>query len=359
MDILRELEKHVSQSGTAPTFDTMPRRTLDDKGMAGPTAAHVIEEVHTPFNLSYIAVTTGSTAYQNIVGVTSREIPDRVSAAQKALSLAGVRAGDHMLITYPPLVAVFPQEALKKYGVTWSFLQNSSRDALLLALCRDRPQVVLGESSFFRLTLEAAKQFGLSALLPKEVIFLAAGTPLDPELTATASAFRDYAVHDLYGCQEFGWLTLDGIPLRDDISLVGSDTSEYRDLLVGGLPTGDRFPALQSGHQLNPAGQIITYARQRGGDLETTILHSTAKGRETVERLARTILRIKGKIVRLSPDLVLGAKETRLTVSTYGSSAPHLTLQGPEETRMLDTLLQSQLDYQSGQKSDPAWIKGR
>ncbi|MCL2563007.1 MAG: acyl carrier protein [Oscillospiraceae bacterium] len=353
-DLLAALEESVMSGGTAPTLHTMPRRTLADKGIAGPSGAHVIEEIHTPFNLAYITVTTGTTAFQNIVGVTTEERPDRITAAQKALTLAEVRAGDHLLFTYPPLVNVFPKEALEQHGVTWSFLHASSRDALLLALCKERPQVVLGESSFLRLALAGAKQLGLTSLLPQDTIFIAAGTPLDPDLAATVRDTTGGTAHDLYGCQEFGWLTLDGIPLRDDITLLQTDESEYHDLLVGGLPTGDRFPVLDTGHYLNSTGKIITYARQRGGvELETTILASPAKGRETVERLAKTILRIKAKIVRVSPDLVLDSTHTVLSVSGLR------TLEGPVQTRMIDSLLRSQMAYQSSSKADPTWMKGR
>ena len=359
MSLLNQLEEHVKNSPSAPNFQDMPRRTLMDKGMAGPSGAHVIEEVHTPHNLSYIAVTTGTTAFQNIVGVTSREIDDRISASIKALSLSGIKTGDHLLITYPPLVGVFPKEALMQYGVTWSFLQNSSRDALLLELCKIRPAAVIGESSFLRLALESAKRFGLIELLPQNVIFIAAGTPMDDELPHIVKQLAQGVVHDLYGCQEFGWLTLDGIPLRDDITLVKTDESEYRDLFVGGLPTGDRFPILAQGHSQNPDGKIITYARIRGGDFETTILKTTAKSRETVERLSRTVLRIKAKILRVSEQLELNSSETVLKISDYGNPEPHAIIQGPEKTKLVDSLLLAQLDYQSGQKTDPAWIKTR
>ncbi|MFQ9936695.1 MAG: hypothetical protein ACLRXQ_12685 [Phascolarctobacterium faecium] len=40
---------------------------MADKGIAGPTAAHVIEDVHTPLNLAYLTFTTGTSAFQNIV----------------------------------------------------------------------------------------------------------------------------------------------------------------------------------------------------------------------------------------------------------------------------------------------------
>ena len=358
MDMLKELEEYVQSASSAPTLESMARLTLADKGIAGPTGAHFIEEIHTPHNLSYITVTTGTTAFQNIVGVTPHEIADRIAASAKALELAGVQAGDHLLFTYPPLVNVFPRRALEEAGVTWSFLKASSRDALLLALCAERPRVVIGESSFLRATLEDAGKMGMAKLLPRGLVLIAAGTPLDPELQPAARKILDSAVHDLYGCQEFGWLTLDGIPLRDDISLLQTDESDHCDLVVGGLPTGDRFPVLESGHSCNRAGKIITYSRIRSADLEATILRSAASSRDTVERLARTILRIKARIVRVSPDLELGAEQTSVSVAPYGAECGTL-LEGPGKTRMIDCLMQSQLDYQSGRKLDPTWVKGR
>ena len=355
MDMLKELEEYVQNASSAPTLGSMTRLTLADKGIAGPTGAHFIEEIHTPHNLSYITVTTGTTAFQNIVGITPHEIADRIAASAKALKLAGVQAGDHLLIAYPPLVNVFPRQALETFGVTWSFLKASSRDALLLAICAEQPRVVIGESSFLRATLEDAAKIGMAKFLPRDLVLIAAGTPLDPSL---AQQMLNGAVHDLYGCQEFGWLTLDGIPLREDIALLKTDESDYHDLVVGGLPTGDRFPLLDSGHVCNPTGKIITYSRIRSTDLEATILRSTASSRDTVECLARTILRIKARIVRVSPDLELGAEQTAVSVAPYGMARGTL-FEGPEKTRMIDCLMQSQLDYQSGRKTDPTWVKGR
>ena len=99
----------------------MPRKTLADKGIAGPTAAHTIEEVHTPLNLAYLTFTTGSSAFQNIVGITFAELPARVKASFTVLERAGLKAGDRVLVTYPPLVNVFSGEAFKKYGLQWDF----------------------------------------------------------------------------------------------------------------------------------------------------------------------------------------------------------------------------------------------
>ena len=53
--VLEILSAGVATAGRAPTIQEMPRRTLVDKGANGPTAAHVIEEVHTPLNYAYIS----------------------------------------------------------------------------------------------------------------------------------------------------------------------------------------------------------------------------------------------------------------------------------------------------------------
>jgi len=358
MDKLAELREYITHYGTAPTLAGMQRRTLKSKGIAGPTGAHVIEEVHTPFNLSYITVTTGTTAFQNLVGVTDEELTDRITASQRALELAGIQRDNRMLITYPPLVSVFPWEALLQAGVDWFFLQASGRDALVLALCEEKPSVVVGESAFMRAALLDAEKLGLASLLPQGLKLLAAGTPLDPELIVTARRLCGGEVHDLYGCQEFGWILLDGIPLRDDITLLPGDKPGIFELLVGGLSTGDFFPVLESGHSCNCEGKVITYSRRRGAEeTETTVLETTASGRETVERLAKTILRIKAKIVRVPQDIKLGAERTVLSVKRYSQPQPAVIIK--EKTNLFDSLLAAQIKYQGQSKTDPAWIKDR
>ena len=208
-DMLAQIGEMVKEFGSAPTFEEMPHRTLSDKGIAGPTSAHVIEEVHSPLNLAYLTFTTGSSAFQNIVGVTHAELPERIRASFKALEMAGIRKGDEVLVTYPPLVNVFSGEAFKNYGLHWSFLIRSSRDAFLAALYERKPRVVVGESSFIRTALEDAKHMGVAGELPADIILLTAGTPLDLELLPVAREILKADVHDLYGCQEFGWLALD------------------------------------------------------------------------------------------------------------------------------------------------------
>lgn len=358
MDRIKDLREFVEEFSTAPTLGKMPRRSLADKGIEGPTSAHVIEEIHTPLNFEYITVTTGSTAFQNIVGVTRAEIPARVTASRRALELCGVKAGELLLFTYPPLVNVFSRQALDEYGVRRSFLKVSSRDALILALAEQKPRIVVGESSFLRATLEDARRTGMLELFPKDMVFIVAGTPMDLDFPDVAKRLCGGTVHDLYGCQEFGWLTLDGIPLRDDISLLPADDAHI-DLIVGGLPTGDRFPLLESGHVCNREGKIITYSRIRAvPDYETTVLETTVQGASTAERLARGILRIKARIVRCSPELVLGAGQTVLLLSQPGAE-DGVRIEGPVKTELFDSLMQAQIDYQSQGKSDPTWIKNR
>ena len=358
---LKELAEYVRNFQTAPNLDAMPRRTLLDKGINGPTSAHVIEEIHTPLNLAYVTFTTGTSAFQNIVGVTREEIPGRVEASRRALSQAGLKKGDTLLVSYPPLVNVFSKTALEEYGVKWFFPEVSSRDAVLLSLAKERPTAVIGESSFLRSCLEGAKKLEIDGELPQKLIIIAAGTPLDDMLVETAQATIQgsgvcgASVHDLYGCQEFGWLTLDGIPLRDDISLI--EAEDGSDLIAGGLPTGDRFPLGR--HSCNPNGKILTYLRKRTvPEMEVTVLQTTASSADTLERLGRTILRIKARIVHVDPDLVTGADHTVLSLKPFGKDQSYL-ISTKEKTALFDALLQSQLAYQKQSKTDPAWLKSR
>lgn len=95
---------------------------------------------------------------------------------------------------------------------------------------------------------------------------MTAGTPLDLELLPVAAGTSAAEVHDLYGCQEIGWLAMDGIPVRDDIELTPAAIrggQQYYELIAGGLPMGDSFPCSESGHVCNKAGKIITYRRER------------------------------------------------------------------------------------------------
>ena len=69
MDMLKELEAWVEECGTAPLYEEMPRKTLADKGADGPTAAHALEEIHTPLNIAYTTYTTGTSASISLTSV--------------------------------------------------------------------------------------------------------------------------------------------------------------------------------------------------------------------------------------------------------------------------------------------------
>lgn len=362
--ILAEIADMVRDFGSAPTFAEMPRKTLADKGIAGPTAAHTIEEVHTPLNLAYLTFTTGSSAFQNIVGITFAELPQRVRASFTVLERAGLRAGDRVLVTYPPLVNVFSGESFKKYGLEWRFLVRSSRDAFLAALYEFQPKAVVGESSFIRAALEDAKHMGVAGELPREIILLTAGTPLDLELLPVAREVLQAEVHDLYGCQEFGWLCMDGVPVRDDIELVklpAASGQEMFELLVGGLPMGDSFPVSASGHVCNRQGRVITYRRERTyPEYEVIVRATTLSSTVTLGRVARSILRIKGRIVKISPDVRTNAPHSILELRPDYISAgaqEGIIIEGPVKTKFFDDMVQAQLDYQQKAKADPTWTK--
>lgn len=361
-DLLLELTDLVEEFGSSPKLEEMPHRSLLDKGINGPTAAHVLEEIHTPLNLAYVTFTTGSSAFQNIVGVTHAELPARIAASKLALAKAGINKGDKILVTYPPLVNVFSKQALEDYGVKWFFLKRSSRDAALAALYEHKPQVVLGESSFLRVMLEDAKNMNVIEALPRDMIFLTAGTPLDLELLAIAKDTLNAKVYDLYGCQEFGWLAINGELLREDIELVALPnlkSREFYELVVGGLPMGDSFPLSETGHVCNPVGKLITYRRERTyPEFEVLIKETTLASKTTAERLARTILRIKGRVVKVCPELKTNAEKNILllvpSISTGKSIEPILI---KDKTKMFDDLLTAQLNYQQSSKADPVWIK--
>ncbi|SHJ97861.1 AMP-binding enzyme [Malonomonas rubra DSM 5091] len=362
---LKELAEMVESFGTAPTMGEMPCRTLATKGINGPTAAHVIEEIHTPFNLAYVTFTTGSTAFQNVVGVTHSEIDGRVRASLAAFDMANVERHGKFLVTYAPLVNVFSAEALKIHGLDWFFLQRSSRDAFLLSLCQEKPNVLIGESTFIRSALEDASVLGLSHSIPQGVIAFTAGTPLDLDLLQVAEK-HNWKIHDLYGCQEFGWLTLDGVPLRADITLIPSPKgSDFREFVVGGLPMADSFPYAESGHVCNPEGKIITYRRARTNpEYEVIVRETKLSSKETTERVARTILRIKGRVVKVDPALKVSSTKTVLdlvpSVSAEGkSTSESYRIEGDDKTFLFETLIEAQLALQQTAKTDQVWKKTR
>ena len=359
MDMLKELEAWVEECGTAPLYEEMPRKTLADKGAAGPTAAHALEEIHTPLNIAYTTYTTGTSAFQNPVGIVYEELEERTRAGIRALKGAGISEGGSLLIAYPPLVNVFGVQALRNYKINWSFLRRSSRDGLLAALCRRKPEGVIGESTFLKAALEDSVKMGISGEVPENLKVIAAGTPLDLELLETAKKFPGMEIHDLYGCQEFGWLSLDGCPLRGDLHLLPCGRSHYRQVSVGGLLTGDCFPQKCGGHLLNPSGTVISYGRKRmEEEWVPSVLASTAADAGTVRRMARSILRLKAKILRVSENIRLNAEHTIVGIGPYGQE-DYVKLEGPAATKYIDDMLAAQIRYQQEPKNDGAWLKTR
>ncbi len=361
-EFFRELHANIVNFGAAPTFAEMPRRTLADKGIAGPTAAHIIEEVHVPLQVAGLTFTTGTSAFQNIVGITAAELPLKKRAAARVLAHAGLQAGERLLVCYPPLVNVFTRQALDDAGVQWLFLARSSRDAFLDALYREKPAAIIGESAFIKTALADAVKLDAAGALPQVKSIMVAGTPMDTELPALAREVLGAAVDDAYGCQEFGWLTVNGEPVREDLSLIASPLGpEYRECLVGGLPTGDSFPVTDNRHMLSRAGRIITYRRQRTRpDYEVVVLAAPKISIETLERTARTILRIKGRVVKIHPRANPDGDRTILWLKPANlglEQKPEIQVAGPEKTAFFDAMVQAQLDYQAHGLKDPVWTK--
>lgn len=358
--MLGEISKMVKEFGSAPTMDEMPRRSLKDKGILGPTSAHTIEEVHTPLNLAYLTFTTGTSAFQNITGITYAELPERIKASKRIFERVGLKKGDNVLVTYPPLVNVFSGQAFKEAGIECSFLVRSSRDAFLGSLYEDKPKAIIGESSFLRASLEDAKNMGVADEIPQDLILLTAGTPLDLELLSIAKEIMNAAVHDLYGCQEFGWIAMDGVLVRDDVELLNLENGFY-ELIVGGLPTGDSFPVSPSGHVCNKEGNIITYRRKRSyPEFEVVVKETTLSSEVTIDRVARSILRIKSRIVKVAKGVKLNAPTTVLELMPDRMQDPEaksVVIKGPEKTKLFDDLVKAQLDYQQNGKADPVWKK--
>lgn len=355
MTPIEQMQQDLLSFGSGPTLAEMPRSTLEAKGLDGPTAAHRIEEIHTPVNFAYLTCTTGSSAFQNIVGVTWQELPERIEAGKRALTFAGILPGSKVLITYPPLVSVFSNQCLEQAGVSVCFIPRPSRDALLVALATEKPDAVIGESAFLRSALTDAQRLGILDDLPENLTILAAGSPLDPQLSEEAAKLSGACVHDLYGCQEFGWLCLDGIPLRDDIFLWDSGEKDGRKhFLVGGLPTGDCFFTRE---RYDGGTYIDTPSRRRARiEPEVQVLAAAAADFETVSRTARTILRIKSKVVRPSDDCLLRADNTRLRLLIPGTDV-FVDLEGPRYTKLFDDLMDAQKAYQREARTDPVWNK--
>ena len=350
-------KKNLIEFGSGPMLEEMPPLSLENKGIAGPTAAHKIEQIHTPLNYAYTTFTTGSSAFQTPVVVTYSELEERKKAGKEALRRCGVKPGSNIVVTYPPLVNVFSNAALNEYGVNVRFILRPSRDALITAMC-EGADCVIGESSFVRAAIKDAMRLGLKAFMPENLVIIAAGTPLDKDLKETAEWLKGAKVHDLYGCQEFGWLILDGSALREDIILLKDpDDPEWNHIIAGGLCTGDMVKTGK--HPINSEGIICTNTAKRSEkELETLIKAASPASADTVKRAARSILRIKSKIVRVSRECTYSAKKTVVQIKDPEGNV-FTTLEGPAATKLLDDLIEAQKAYQSMAKNDPVWNKNR
>ncbi|MBN1785458.1 MAG: acyl carrier protein [Candidatus Methanofastidiosa archaeon] len=361
----QELKDSVEFYSTVPSFEEMGKRTLADKGINGPTAAHVIEEVHTPLNYAYITFTTGTTAWQNLVGITPNEKDYRRDVGKNALKMAGVKEGDKAMFCYPPLLNAITRNAPEEIGVSWTFLTKSSRDSFLMDLYYKEPNVIFGESSFIKCALQDAIKLDLVKDLPQVDIVNCIGTPLDLDAVEIIREVLGARVNDIYGTQEFGWITMNGKPVREDISLVRSKAGlKCKETVVGGLPTGDSFPVVDSGHVLDKDGKIITYMRKRTiPDYEIYVRETTVNAKQTIERASRSILRIKSKIVKVPDDVVLESDRTVLellpSIIPKDYNEEPILIEGPTKTVLFDLLVQAQLDYQNLSVKDPCWIKSR
>jgi len=127
----------------------------------------------------------------------------------------------------------------------------------------------------------------------------------------------------------------------------------------------DSFPVSESGHVCNPAGKIITYRRRRTHpEYEVVVMATALSSSESIDKVARTILRIKGRVVKVSPKLITNAPATELMLipglATGGTAlmdGPRFT--GPVATKMFDDLLKAQLELSTTAKTDPVWTKRR
>ena len=93
------------------------------------------------------------------------------------------------------------------------------------------------------------------------------------------------------------------------------------------------------------------------------VLATPLAAAETVDRAARTILRIKGRVVKVSPSLRTHAPATELMLvpgvvgGAVTDDAPRFI--GPVATKMFDDIVQAQVDLAATAKTDPVWTKRR
>jgi hypothetical protein len=94
------------------------------------------------------------------------------------------------------------------------------------------------------------------------------------------------------------------------------------------------------------------------------VRETTVNAMQTIERAARSILRIKTKVIKVPDDVVLDADHTVLELrpsipTKEDEGLEPIIIEGPVKTKMFDLLVQAQLDYQTLNIKDPCWVKGR
>ncbi len=95
-------------------------------------------------------------------------------------------------------------------------------------------------------------------------------------------------------------------------------------------------------------------------EYEVIVKATTLTSTVTLGRVARSILRIKGRIVKISPDVITNGEQTVLELRPDYVSAgvqEGILIKGPVKTRFFDDMVQAQLDYQQKAKADPTWTK--
>jgi hypothetical protein len=124
---------------------------------------------------------------------------------------------------------------------------------------------------------------------------------------------------------------------------------------------GDSFVVSDAGHVCDRDGPIITYRRARTTpEYEVIVTHTPARTAELIDKTARSILRIKSRVVKVSPDLVTGAEATRLElVPGQGPRVESIVIEGPQATLLFDALVEAQREMSRSAKTDPAWTKRR
>ncbi|OUO92974.1 hypothetical protein B5F39_08960 [Cloacibacillus sp. An23] len=231
--------------------------------------------------------------------------------------------------------------------------------SLIESMLNVQPSAILGEGAFIYASMRDAEKLGFPNLFNRTTRIITAGTPLNLDMHEAAQE-RRMEVHDLYGCQEFGWIACDGIPLRNDLSFMPAE-KEWHEVIVGGLPTGDCLILSNSGHMCNRKGRLITYRLKRSvNDIDIVIRASKFKSEETVRRIAKSILRLKGKHVYVSPSVRLGADCTVLELkgSQYNKNTiPSFCIDNAIKTELFDSLAEAQCLYQNDHRHNEVWSK--